>query len=782
LAREQDRSSSGAGGLWIAVAAAGLAACLLTLFLVASAREATANRIAAEALERHTLTVIVEGERLNAAFADMQRGARGYLITAIPEMLEPYLTGRAAAARHIAALRHLTRDNRRQQGRLARLDRLNREQLDYYTRTIALTRDGRTGEAFALVRSGDGQRYLNMARALTNAIVAEEERLLRIRSAAAEAASAQVDRFNIWLAVLALVLAVLAFAGAIVALRSRQRARLATLRAENDARFRVMSDTMPAFIFVSDRQGANIYTNAVFQHFTGLDGAALLGDGWLQALHPDDRARAATTWTRACQSGEPYEAEYRFRRDAAGYRWFLVRGTPMRDGEGRIVQWVGACIDVQDVIDARNDLATLNATLEARIAERTAELSDALVSLRTEILEREAAEAQMRQMQKMEAIGSLTGGIAHDFNNMLAIVVGSLDMARRRLPHDPARALEKIGNAEEGARRAAQLTARLLAFSRQSPLAPEPLDANKLVAGMSELLRRTIAETVRVETVLAGGLWRTFADASQLENALVNLCVNARDAMPDGGRLTIETLNAHLDDSYAVQHNEVIAGQYVAVCVTDTGTGMPPEVVDRAFDPFYTTKGPGKGTGLGLSQVFGFVKQSGGHVKIYSEPGEGTTVKLYLPRYFGTAAERERSEAGGGALPRARDGEVVLVVEDESGVRHLSVDALRDLGYVVVQAADANQALEVLAVQPRIDLLFTDIVMPEMDGRRLADAALVRRPDLRILYTTGYTRNAVVHNGMLDPGVAFLPKPFTIDALATKVRAVLDGGGVNRSG
>lgn len=418
------------------------------------------------------------------------------------------------------------------------------------------------------------------------------------------------------------------------------------------------------------------------------------------------------------------------------------------------------------------------ATRDARRRARAAiEAGEALLATNRQLTEeaenRAAAEAQVRQMQKMESIGQLTGGVAHDFNNMLAIVIGSLDMARRRLGSDPAKARECVDNAMEGAERAAQLTARLLAFSRQQPLAPKPVDANKLVGGMSELLRRTIGENVRIETVLAGGLWAAFIDGAQLENAVLNLCVNGRDAMPDGGRLTIETACTHLDDAYAAAHDEVTPGQYVMVSVTDTGTGMPPEVIERAFDPFYTTKGVGKGTGLGLSQVFGFVKQSGGHVKIYSEPGVGTTVKLYLPRHFGEA-EAAAAEAAAGELPRAKDDEIILVVEDEDQVRHMSVDALRELGYVVVQASDANQALTVLEIQPRIDLLFTDIVMPDMNGRILSDRAREKRPDLKVLYTTGYTRNAIVHNGMLDHDVAFLAKPFTIQQLAAKVREVLD--------
>jgi signal transduction histidine kinase/CheY-like chemotaxis protein len=423
-------------------------------------------------------------------------------------------------------------------------------------------------------------------------------------------------------------------------------------------------------------------------------------------------------------------------------------------------------------IGVRQARRRLAAQIAAR--EELARINDRMV---VEADNRERAEAQVRQMQKMEAIGQLTGGVAHDFNNMLSIVIGSLDLAKRKLERDPAKATHLIDNALEGAQRAAGLTARLLAFSRQQPLAPTVIDANKLVGGMSELLRRTLGE-LEVETVLAGGLWRIHADAPQLENAILNLAINARDAMPDGGALTIETSNSHLDDAYCAEHDGVLPGQYVTIAISDTGVGMSPEVAHRAFEPFYTTKGVGKGTGLGLSQVYGFVKQSGGHVKIYSEPGHGTSVKLYLPRWLG--ANEAEPVVDATSLPHAGGAEIVLLVEDDPHVRHMSVDALRELGYTVVTAADGASALQQLHMLPQVDLLFTDIVMPGMNGRRLADQALKERPGLKVLYTTGYTKNAVVHNGVLDAGVAFLPKPFTFAQLAAKVRQVLDGGGVNR--
>jgi signal transduction histidine kinase/CheY-like chemotaxis protein len=392
-----------------------------------------------------------------------------------------------------------------------------------------------------------------------------------------------------------------------------------------------------------------------------------------------------------------------------------------------------------------------------------------------EVQTRKAAEDQIRQMQKMEAIGQLTGGLAHDFNNMLAVVVSALGLTTRRLAAGDFEVGKYIEAASEAAHRAATLTRRLLAFSRQQPLAPESIDANKMVSDMSELLRRTLGESISLETVLAGGLWRVNADASQLENSVVNLAVNARDAMPEGGRITIETANAHLDDLYTAQNPGAKPGQYVMVAVTDTGTGMSPEVMAKAFDPFFTTKGVGKGTGLGLSQVYGFVKQSDGHIKIYSELGQGTTVKLYLPRHFATGTVAPgKAVQGQVEAPTGNEMEVILLVEDEERVRHLTADTLREIGYSVILAESGRTALRKLEEHPEISLLFTDIVMPEMSGRALADAAAKIRPRLKVLYTTGFTRNAVVHNGILDPGVNFIAKPFTLEQIAAKIRGVLD--------
>jgi len=412
-------------------------------------------------------------------------------------------------------------------------------------------------------------------------------------------------------------------------------------------------------------------------------------------------------------------------------------------------------------------------TLEGRRGAR--QLAAQYTALRHEVAERERTEAQLRQAQKMDALGQLTGGVAHDFNNMLAIIVGNLDMLLRRLSDQDGRLRAMAENAMQGAERASALTRRLLAFSRLQPLDPKPTDVNKCVADMSEMLRRALGEHIAIETVLAGGLWPAFIDAPQLESAILNLAVNARDAMPDGGRLTIETANTSLDKAYADAHDEVAPGQYVLIAITDTGAGMTADVAAKAFDPFFTTKRIGEGTGLGLSQVHGFLKQSHGHVKLYSELGVGTSVKLYLPRdtAFAPVVDPVRPRP---AAPIAGQF-TLLIVEDDPGVRTFAVSAARELGYEVVEADSAAVALECLVKHPEISILLTDVVMPQTTGRQLVDAALITRPDLRVIYMTGYTRNAIVHNGALDPGTRLLTKPFTLDQLDRELRdAVMEQG------
>lgn len=436
------------------------------------------------------------------------------------------------------------------------------------------------------------------------------------------------------------------------------------------------------------------------------------------------------------------------------------------------------------------DNARLYQSAQRELEERTRaeaalrELNDTLEDrVRLAVAEQQRVEEALRQSQKMEAVGQLTGGIAHDFNNLLTVVTGNVDMASRSLAasgiHD-ARAQRALDSAMKGAERAASLTQRLLAFSRRQPLAPKAIDVDKLVVSMSDLLNRALGETIELEIVTSPGLWRVEADPNQLESAILNLAVNARDAMAHGGDLVIETANARLDEEYCAAHAEVAPGQYVVIAVTDTGSGMPRHIQERVFEPFYTTKEPGKGTGLGLSMVYGFVKQSGGHIKIYSEEEQGTTIKIYLPRLMSDVGSDDQSHLAQG-LETSPSSEMILVVEDDDDVRAYTVECLRELGYRVLEAHDGPSALRLLERQNEpLDLLFTDVVMPGMTGSELAEAARERQPSLRVLYTSGYTRNSIVHGGRLDAGVEMIAKPFTYAALAQKVRDVLDAGRTGR--
>jgi PAS domain S-box-containing protein len=455
-----------------------------------------------------------------------------------------------------------------------------------------------------------------------------------------------------------------------------------------------------------------------------------------ELLHPDDveRTRAGFELT---QQGQPaIRFPNRYRCKEGGYRWISWVGVP----EDGMVYCSGR--DITDEKAAEAELAT--------------------------------AQEALRQSQKMEAIGQLTGGIAHDFNNLLAGISGSLELLEARLAQGRLGGLERyIGAAQGSAQRAAALTQRLLAFSRRQTLDPRPTDVNKLIAGVEELIRRTVGPGVEVEVVGAGGLWRTKIDPSQLENALLNLCINARDAMPDGGRITIETANKWLDER-AARERELPPGQYVSLCVTDTGTGMTPDVIAQAFDPFFTTKPIGQGTGLGLSMIHGFVRQSGGQVRIYSELGRGTTMCLYLPRFTGGIDDSDAPEAL--HVGDAGHGEAVLVIDDEPIVRMLMVEVLEEAGYLVIEAGDGPAGLKILRSDARIDLLVTDVGLPGgMNGRQVADAARATRPGLKVLFVTGYAENAAIGNGLLEAGMQVIAKPFAMAALGNKVREMIEG-------
>ena len=507
--------------------------------------------------------------------------------------------------------------------------------------------------------------------------------------------------------------------------------RVAAQTADRDRLWRLSTDIM----LVARFNGIIAAVNPAWTVMLGWTERELVGRDMFELIHPDDLDRSADEARTLAQGTTLRGFDNRYRHKNGTYRWIAWMAVPGDD----FINAVG-----RDV------------TVEKEQAE----------ALRQ-------AEEQLRQSQKMEAVGQLTGGLAHDFNNLLAGISGSLELLQTRMSQGRVNDLDRyIAAAQGGAKRAAALTHRLLAFSRQQTLDPKPTNVNRLVTGMEELIRRTAGPAIKLEVVGAAGLWTTLIDPGQLENALLNLCINARDAMPDGGRLTIETANKWLDGQTG-RERDLTPGQYLSLCVTDTGTGMTPEVIARAFDPFFTTKPVGMGTGLGLSMIYGFARQSGGQVRIYSEVGQGTTMCLYLPRHHGQVDAADAS-ADLTEAPRAEQGETVLVVDDEPTVRMLVTEVLEDLGYTAIEAADSAAGLRVLRSAVRIDLLVTDLGLPgSMNGRQMADAGRAVRPGLRVLFITGYAENAVVGNGHLEPGMQVLTKPFTMDALASRIRELI---------
>jgi len=524
---------------------------------------------------------------------------------------------------------------------------------------------------------------------------------------------------------------------------------------DSEAKFRALAQALPNHVWTAPPDGQLDWFNDQVYQYSGAVPGDLDGERWATIVHPDDLAAVAAGWAASLASGDPYETEFRLRRADGLYRWHIGRAVPIRDSYGRITRWIGTNTDIEDQKNTAEALAHLNATLEVRVESRTAELLK--------------AQETLRQSQRMESLGKLTGGVAHDFNNLLQVISGNLQLLLRDVAGND-KAERRVHNAMAGVARGAKLSSQLLSFGRRQPLAPRVVNIGRLIRDTDDLLRRALGDEIEIETVVAGGLWNTLIDPGNIENAILNLAINARDAMDGTGRLTIEAGNASLDDGYARVNPDATPGQYVLLAITDTGCGIPPEIVDEVFEPFFTTKADGKGSGLGLSMVYGFVKQSNGHIKIYSEVGQGTTVKMYLPR--ATAPEDVIVPVAAG--PVEGGSESILVVEDDAAVRETTVATLLDLGYRVLQAKDAQSALSVVESGSPIDLLFTDVVMPgPLRSPDLARRAQERLPGLAVLFTSGYTENAIVHGGRLDAGVELLPKPYSREALAHKIRAVL---------
>jgi len=509
---------------------------------------------------------------------------------------------------------------------------------------------------------------------------------------------------------------------------------------DSEANFRLLTEVMPQLVWIARADGANVHCNQRWVDYTGLTSAASAGDGWLEPFHPEDRARAEAAWRHAREAEREFSQELRLRRVDGVYRWWLVRALPVRDARGRVSKWFGTCTDIDE------------------LKESTVKL------LRTE--------EQLRQAQKMEAIGQLSAGVAHDFNNILSVILSYASFIIDGLrPGDPL--CSDVEEIRIAGQRAADLTRRLLTFSRQQVLNPRPVDLNRVVRGLDSMVRRLIGDDINLSFIAEDPLGEVFVDPGQVEQIILNLVLNARDAMPTGGSITVELSNATLDAAYALDHRGVAPGRYTLLTVSDTGQGMDAETRARIFEPFFTTKPKGKGTGLGLATVYGIVTQSGGHIEVHSELKVGTTFRVYLPRREGAAEPADAAQAPRPSRPRGF--ETVLVVENSDPVRTIIASVLRRAGYNVLEAQNGGEALLICEQYTgRIHLLLTDVIMPRMSGTALAERVSRARPETRVIYTSGHMKDDVVHHGVLDDGAAFLPKPITPDALLVKIREILD--------
>jgi CheY-like chemotaxis protein len=706
---------------WVILA--GIPVLLILAIVSFFAVQSAASEREEQAWVLHTYQVMEQARRVLTDVVDAETGQRGYLLTHQTDFLAPYKTGVAGAKRDIATFQRLTADNPEQQRRSIQLSAAVQARFAALSGALAASTSGPTASPALLAAMQKGKLQMDALRVMVAAALAEEQSLLSQRIAARHAAE---DR-EITNAIVAGTLVMLALLVAAFML-VRNNIRLTQSEAEREQQASLLQTTLDNIrdgVAVFDSAGKLVAFNSNFFGCMGL---------------PSELAVPGTPIAR-------------FAELARTRKHLTFEELPFASGEGG------------------GSYSNLNIGERFVEAYRNHVPNGGFLVACVDVTARVRSEVALRQSQKMETIGQLTGGVAHDFNNLLQVISANLDLLADDVQKD-SRTGGRLQNAISAVERGSRLTAQLLAFARRQTLAPRATNLGRLINDMTDLLRRTLGERIEVESIVAGGLWNTLIDQNQLENAILNLAINSRDAMPDGGKLTIEVANAFLDESYARAHSEVTPGQYVMVAVSDTGSGMPAEVAARAFDPFFTTKPEGKGTGLGLSQVYGFVKQSGGHIKIYSEAGEGTTIKLYLPR--STAAAQWTAPVL--EAPTAGSGETVLVVEDDDGVRAAVSDLLADLGYSVLRAEGVEQALAVINTGQKIDLLFTDVVMPgPIKTRDMARIAKEKLPNLKVLFTSGYTQNAIVHNGKLDEGIEILSKPYRKDDLARKLRAMLDG-------
>ncbi|MBS0275325.1 MAG: CHASE3 domain-containing protein [Proteobacteria bacterium] len=676
----------------------------------------------------HSYEVMASMRAILADALDAETGQRGYLLTRKPAYLKPFHEAEARLDRDLDRFQTLSRDNPDQQRRVQQLRALFKARFKVLNDGIVLSA-AVPAPPLALLPSLDaGKAVMDTTRAVLAVGMAEEHRLLDFRIEARCA----VERNEILAAILVAVLALLVFLiAAFLIVRNNVRLALSeALRARQARILQATVDNIRDGILVFDEEAKVAAFNEIFFRLMDFPTSLAAMGTALKAFNDVDEKLARETLASLPESALGAQEYARFQRN------------------NRALDVYKADIPQEGFVVAAAD-----------------------------VTERVRAEQVLRNAQKMESIGQLTGGMAHDFNNLLQIIGANLDLLVKS-EGDASKRAARLQSAVAAVERGARLTGQLLAFARRQALDPRSTNLGRMVQEMTDLLRRTLGERIEVEAMVAGGLWNTLVDRSQVENAILNLAINSRDAMPEGGKLTIEVANAFLDDTYAAEHAEVAAGQYVMLAISDTGQGMPAGVIARAFDPFFTTKPEGQGTGLGLSQVFGFVKQSGGHVKIYSEIGEGTTIKIYLPRSRKPQDEQESPYE----QPVIGGTETILVVEDDDGVRAAVTDLLSELGYTVLKASNAEEALTVLKAGADVDLLFTDVVMPgQIPTRELARRAKDSRPGLRVLFTSGYTQNAIVHNGKLDDDVSLLSKPYRKDDLARKLRSLLDAPAPNAS-
>ena len=709
----------------------------LSVFLVVNQVD-TLSR--ARAWVQHTRSVIETTQQLVSSLQAAEDSERGFLITQDVSYLAPYQEANARLSPAEAQLQVLVSDNPQRAGQVASLIRLVERRRAGVARMVQLGQAGDFDGAKAMVIAGKGSAAMSAIHATAADVTAAENELLNSRTISARATQdmALIVGMAVSLLALATLTAGLVMLAAINRRLNQAVAEAKRAESEREAMGALTSaifNNVPDYLIVLNIEDEDRFVvadiNPAFAKALGVSSDRVRGRAIDDLLPPEIAARLTKHYQRVKAGGRPVTSRDDLARLPGGPRIWESILAPVQNTEGVTHRLIGSIRDITD---------------------------------------RVRADERLRDSQRMEAIGQLTGGVAHDFNNLLQVIRGNLELLQRSVAGDE-RGQQRLKSALYGAERAAQLTRQLLAFARRQPLAPKVVNLSRLVGDMADLLRRTLGEAIEVETVVAGGLWNTVADPAQVESAILNLALNARDAMPGGGRLTVEINNASLDDAYARTVRDVTPGQYVMIAVTDTGEGMPEDVRARVFEPFFTTKGDGKGTGLGLSMVYGFVKQSNGHIQIYSELAQGTTVKIYLPR----SRQAEQTTLLMLDTPQPPEaGRTILVVEDEEAVREAAMAMIEELGYHRLEAADAEQALAVLERGERVDLVFTDVVMPgPLRTRDFAHRMRELRPGMPVLFTSGYTDNAIIHQGRLDEGVHLISKPYAKADLARRIAALL---------